>query len=464
MRKTWFIGGMGLLAVALLGVVTFVVVSGYTPDLPLIGAGVISPIGKLEEVARADEHSATAVEVQDRADAAAGLRGGEAAAAREVRSEAAAISEMRTGATAANEVPGRTPAASDVRGRTALSPEFERGAPVRQSSLALSLSPMPMTSRFAGYTPVRLAAEERRIGGLSVPGEIDYRDPVEDGAVPLLRVWDRLEVPLSTHFTVRDFAARDGAAYARISPDLVDALEKIYEHLGAPLHINSAYRHPSLNFSASIGGAHESRHMAGLAADVWAEGREPLDIVEAALEVHGCHMGVGLGGDYVHIDLRGYTASWAYEDAEMAEADFDLWMLERCADSFGEQARLLAEQRLCLESLTGINAAEAYRTEMTAVARDHRRRSMTGAVLLDVRTGLDEVSDSSSVRMAFLPSDNPLVRLMGLEAVIQRAERNQNFVFVLIERDGAHRTGLMRYDGEQATPLDGSAARPASCG
>jgi hypothetical protein len=46
---------------------------------------------------------------------------------------------------------------------------------------------------------------------------------------------------------------------------LAAALEDVQELLGAPLHINSGYRCDQLN--TAIGGARNSRHMLGLAAD-----------------------------------------------------------------------------------------------------------------------------------------------------------------------------------------------------
>lgn len=48
---------------------------------------------------------------------------------------------------------------------------------------------------------------------------------------------------------------------------LAQGLEKVREVLGGlPIHVNSGYRCPRLN--ASIGGASNSRHMQGLAADL----------------------------------------------------------------------------------------------------------------------------------------------------------------------------------------------------
>jgi hypothetical protein len=53
---------------------------------------------------------------------------------------------------------------------------------------------------------------------------------------------------------------------------------------------------------------------------------------------------------------------------------------------------------------------------------------------------------------------------MRLEDLVRRAEQNENFVFVVIEPDGSHRAGLMRYDGENAELAAGSPAEPAgSC-
>ncbi len=394
MDKKWLIGGLTLPA---LGLLVYGVVLGRAPELQ----GAVGPTGRSAEAGAFTD-------------------------ARDARTEDAV-------------------AAADPRDARAASSG-------RSADRAVHAEPRAGSSLFgvpAGHPFEVVSMQSRRLGGLGLPGEIDYRDPVEGGVVPLVPVWDRMDAAVSRHFRVRDFAARDGAPFARISPELVDFLDRLSDHVERPVHITSAYRHPALNFTARIDGAVESRHMAGLAADIWVEGKTPFELAEAALDVQDCRIGVGLGADYIHVDLRDYTSSWAYEGASMAEADFDLWMLDRCAGSFSEYARLLIERRACAEPLTGARAVEAYSAQMKSLARGHRERRMPGAVLLDVRSDTAAL-DTLSSRLEFLPVDSPLLRLMKLKRMIERAERNENFVFVVVDRDGAHRTGVMGYDDAPA--------------
>src|SRR5690606_9860826 len=234
------------------------------------------------------------------------------------------------------------------------------------------------------FSSLLLPMREGRLGGLNLPGQIDYRDLAEQGRVPLIEVRGRREAPLSKHFRVGDFAAKDGAPYARIAPELVELLDDLTEHFGTRVHINSAYRHPGLNFSARLDGAADSRHMAGPAADTGVEGPSPFAVAEAPGNSRGCRIGLGLGEHYLHVDLRDWAASWTYPGAALPEADFDLWMIEQCEEFIAESVRQRAIEAKCAEPLSGFDAVKVWAEEMAGVARENRRRR--GVVLVDVRT------------------------------------------------------------------------------
>lgn len=158
--------------------------------------------------------------------------------------------------------------------------------------------------------------------------DIDYEDPVANGQVPVIDVASRLTEKLSTNFTVGELAATDGARYARISPELVAGLQRLRARIGAPISINSGYRHPKLN--GMVGGASKSRHIAGQAADVRCSIMSPLELARLALDEFGCNIGIGLGKNGIHIDVRGTLAIWVYEGAELSEPEFDAWVREIC--------------------------------------------------------------------------------------------------------------------------------------
>jgi hypothetical protein len=96
---------------------------------------------------------------------------------------------------------------------------------------------------------------------------------------------------LTDHFTLGELVASSTALRLGVdnSPDnitqlhllvLALALETVRELLGVPIRIDSGYRCPALN--ASVGGAQNSAHMTGYAADFVAPGfGTPLQIVQA---------------------------------------------------------------------------------------------------------------------------------------------------------------------------------------
>src|SRR6185503_20795532 len=81
-----------------------------------------------------------------------------------------------------------------------------------------------------------------------------------------------------------------------------------------------------------------------------------------ALEVFGCNIGIGLGRNSVHVDLRGTRASWVYEGAAMNESGFDTWVQETCAD-LGE--RMIRRIELPERLAPAITGPETYQVSDT---------------------------------------------------------------------------------------------------
>jgi len=111
---------------------------------------------------------------------------------------------------------------------------------------------------------------------------------------------------LSSHFKVREFACKDGSDYILIDHRLVDLLEKIRNHFGRPVHITSAYRNPSYN--RQIGGASDSQHCKGTAADITVSGVSPSEVYKYAHQI--CKGGVGKYSGFTHVDVRDYYSRW----------------------------------------------------------------------------------------------------------------------------------------------------------
>jgi len=108
------------------------------------------------------------------------------------------------------------------------------------------------------------------------------------------------------HFLIREFACRDGTDEVLLDERLPPILERIRELAGnRGVTVNSGYRTPSYN--AKIGGAKESYHMRGQAADISVNGVAPTSMAtyaEKALGEAGIVGGIGLYANFVHVDTR----------------------------------------------------------------------------------------------------------------------------------------------------------------
>lgn len=111
---------------------------------------------------------------------------------------------------------------------------------------------------------------------------------------------------LSEHFSAWEFRCKDGSEHP-IDPNLVGMLELVRSHFGRPVMIVSGYRSPEYN--RKVGGATNSYHTKGMAADIQIDGIDPQ-------QVHGfCDLafktgGVGRYETFTHVDCRSYRARW----------------------------------------------------------------------------------------------------------------------------------------------------------
>lgn len=91
-------------------------------------------------------------------------------------------------------------------------------------------------------------------------------------------------------------------------------LEDVRSQFGQPsITITSGYRPPVIN--KLVGGASNSQHLYGAAADVVVAGIRPHEVYKQLDKRHGSKGGLGNGSSFTHIDLRGYRARWAYGNA-----------------------------------------------------------------------------------------------------------------------------------------------------
>lgn len=109
------------------------------------------------------------------------------------------------------------------------------------------------------------------------------------------------ELCLTKNFKVKEFACRDGSDRILVDVDFVrNYLQKIREHFGAAVTVNSAYR--TAEYNRKVGGAKESYHMKGQAFDIVVKGHTPLEVARYAQSL-GIR-GIIQYGSFVHVDSR----------------------------------------------------------------------------------------------------------------------------------------------------------------
>lgn len=104
---------------------------------------------------------------------------------------------------------------------------------------------------------------------------------------------------VSAHFKDAEFMCHDGSGLVLIDPSLPPLLEKIRAHFNKPVIIVSGYRTPTYN--AKVGGAKDSYHMRGMAADIKIPGIVPGKVASIAQRLGAG--GVGHYATFTHVDV-----------------------------------------------------------------------------------------------------------------------------------------------------------------
>lgn len=113
---------------------------------------------------------------------------------------------------------------------------------------------------------------------------------------------------LSENFQVKEFACKDGSDKILISDELVEVLQKIRQHFGRPVTINSAYRTTAYN--KKVGGESDSQHLYGTAADIKVSGVAPKLVADYAETLLPNTGGIGRYSSFTHVDVRKEKKRW----------------------------------------------------------------------------------------------------------------------------------------------------------
>lgn len=108
---------------------------------------------------------------------------------------------------------------------------------------------------------------------------------------------------ISKDFKLNEFDCKcSRCSTVLLDTDLVNKLQKIRDHFGASVNVNSGYRCKAHN--KEVGGSASSHHVKGMAADIRVEGVEPKEVAKYAESIGVKRIGLYEGseeGDFVHI-------------------------------------------------------------------------------------------------------------------------------------------------------------------
>lgn len=115
-------------------------------------------------------------------------------------------------------------------------------------------------------------------------------------------------VKLTRNFKSTEFDCKGKGCCSKTPLDieLIGYAQVIRNYFNKPVTINSGYRCQKHN--KSVGGAKNSRHTQGMAADVVVKGVKPIKVAQFA-ETIGIR-GIGLYDTFVHIDSRESKFYW----------------------------------------------------------------------------------------------------------------------------------------------------------
>lgn len=113
---------------------------------------------------------------------------------------------------------------------------------------------------------------------------------------------------LSAHFVRREFACQCGCGADDVCAELLRVLEELRTQFNAPVIITSGRR--CVNHNRRCGGAPESQHLSGNAADIRVKGVTPLRVADYLNRTYPDRYGLGRYKNFTHIDVRPAKARW----------------------------------------------------------------------------------------------------------------------------------------------------------
>lgn len=123
------------------------------------------------------------------------------------------------------------------------------------------------------------------------------------------RLYNQILLQDFKYFTASEFRCGCKSCASKANPHKINAklltyLEQMRQHFGKPIIVTSGLRCKKFNASLS-GSTKNSRHLLGMAADVYIKGVDPSDICKywKELNVGYCYYGTSNMGNAAHVQI-----------------------------------------------------------------------------------------------------------------------------------------------------------------
>ena len=211
-----------------------------------------------------------------------------------------------------------------------------------------------------------------------------------------------------------------------------------------------------------IGGAIRSQHISGQAADIWSPAMSSVQLAQRVVESVGCEIGLGLGPNTLHLDVRGALRTWTYPGAPLDRLTFDLWIRMLCSNDAFDSTWLVAgidwvtQDSLHVDNVSELDEdhrtwLEESRAELAELAEARWVEEGPGAVILDFRkeTPTEELPLEDVASWVPLQSWEVMQRdISTLIGEVAGQDPRRSFVFAALHESGSYAYGLAGYEPE----------------
>ncbi|AFP33709.1 M15A domain-containing protein [Pectobacterium phage POP72] len=113
---------------------------------------------------------------------------------------------------------------------------------------------------------------------------------------------------MNKYFKRKEFACKCGCGSATVDAQLLEIITDVREHFGKPTSITSGHRCYSHN--SKVGGAKNSVHLTGRAADIKVSGVSPSEVHSYLIKKYPDTLGIGKYANFTHVDTRDGKSRW----------------------------------------------------------------------------------------------------------------------------------------------------------